>query len=590
MKKKLYIVFALLVCVSMLLAACGTTQVATQEAPTAQQPAATEAPVVTEAQAPEQPTVAPAVTEAPPPTGAPVEKTKLVYAINTEPETYFPGYESSALASYGFELVFNNLVTKDLKGNYVGDLAESWEASKDQLTWTFHLVKNATWHDGKPFTAEDVRFTFELLADAKYTGTYYTMIESIVGAKDKHDGKADAVSGIKVIDDNTIAITTAEPNALVLDTMAGVMPILPAHVLKDIPVPDLPNSAFARKPIGTGPFMLREWKAEDSLVFDKNPNYFGSPATTDTFIWKIIPEPSAQITALLNHEVDLINVGADDFPQVENVQGVTTKTTPGSRFYLLNFHITDPKLADVRTRQAIAHAIDREAVLLGLFGGKGSVESCIFHPSLPEYDPNLKGYAYDVELAKKMLAEVGWVEQDKDGILEAKDVKGVQNGTKFSIELGTFSSPIYVKYNELIQQFLKAVGIDTTIKSMESDIFFGKYFISKGPWQMSGSAWSNLIGSPQQELLWNITCDSQSQYDYCNQELDKMIYANKSIFDVGERSKNFYAILDTMEKEAVYLAMVRPDDLYAYNAKLVIPDFQSAMDLYRSLPTWSWQK
>lgn len=574
---KLMIILGIIMILSLVMAAC--TPAAT-EAPQAEEPAAEE-PAAEEPSAEEPAAEEPAVEEPP-------EPTLLVYAIGAEPETYFPGYESTALASFGFELVFNNLTTKDLQGNNVGDLAESWEVSDDQLTWTFHLVDNANWHDGEPFTANDVLYTFELLADPAYTGTYYTMIESIAGAVEKHDGNADTISGVTVVDDYTITITTKEPNALMLDTMAGVMPMLPAHVLEDIPIPDLPNSDFARSPIGTGPYMLREWNTEESLIYDKNPQYFEGPANIDTFIWQIIPEPSAQITALLNGEVDFISVSADDFPQVENVEGITPKTTPGSRYYNLNFHITNPLLADVRTRQAIAHSIDREALLIGIFGGQGKVESSIFHPSLPEHNPNLTGYAYNPELAKEMLAEVGWTDTDGDGILEASGVEGVEDGTKFVLELGTMSSPIYVRYNEMLQQFLSDVGIDSTINAMELGIYFGEYFIMGGPWEFNGAGWVNLIGAPQQELLWNITCDSNSQYDYCNSELDEMIYANNSIFDPEERAANFYAIQEIMEDEVIYLATMRPLDLYAYDANLNIADYQSSMDLYRSLPDWSW--
>lgn len=579
---KFMIVVGIIMILSLVMAACSP---AATEAPQAEEPAAEE-PAAEEPAAEEPAAEEPAAEE--PAAEEPAEPTLLVYAIGAEPETYFPGYESTALASFGFELVFNNLTTKDLQGNNVGDLAESWEVSEDQLTWTFNLVENATWHDGEPFTAEDVLFTFELLADPAYTGTYYTMIESIAGAVEKHDGNADTIAGITVVDDYTITITTKQPNALMLDTMAGVMPMLPAHILQDIPIPDLASSDFSRNPIGTGPYMLREWNTEESLIFDKNPDYFEGPANIDTFIWQIIPEPSAQITALLNGEVDIISVNADDFPQVEGVDGITPLSTPGSRYYNLNFHITDPLLADVRTRQAIAHAIDREALLIGIFGGQGEVESCIFHPSLPEYNPDLTGYAYDVELAKEMLTEVGWSDTDGDGILEATGVAGVEDGTKFVLELGTMSSPIYVRYNEMLQQFLKDVGIDSTINSMELGIYFGEYFVMGGPWQFNGAGWVNLIGAPQQELLWNITCDSSSQYDYCNPELDEMVYANNSLFDPAERSANFHAILQIMQDEAIYLATMRPLDLYAYDSNLSIADFKSSMDLYRSLPDWNW--
>ena len=105
---------------------------------------------------------------------------------------------------------------------------------------------------------------------------------------------------------------------------------------------------------------------------------------------------------------------------------------------------------------------------------------------------------------------------------------------------------------------------------------------------MVGGGWSNLIGTPQQELLWNIVCDSQSQYDYCNEELDALIYANNSIFDEAERVANFGEILKIMERDVIYIATVRANDLYAFSANLNLADFQSAMDLYRSIPTWSW--
>jgi peptide/nickel transport system substrate-binding protein len=573
MKRKGYIVFVLLMAVAMLVSGCATTPSATPAA------AQTQAPAATEAVAPVQ-TVAAATT-------APVaaKPTKMVMGIITEPETYFPGYETSALASYGFELVFNELTTYDLQGKIIGDLAKSWEISSDQLTWTFHLVPGVKWQDGQPFSAKDVQFTLEMLADSKYTGTYYSMIASIVGAKDKHDGKATSVSGINVVDDNTITITTDQPNALFLQTMASVMPILPQHVLKDIAVADLANSAFARAPIGTGPFILKEWKAGESLSYVKNPDYFQGAPKIDQFIWQIIPEPTAQITALVNGEIDYLDgISADNFPQLKTESKLATGSFPGSRVTTLNFHSTDPLLADVRVRQAIAHSLDREAMLTALGGGMGKVENSLFHPSLPEHDANLQGYSYDVAAAKELLKEAGWTDQNGDGFLEAKGVKNIKDGTKFSIELGFPTQPLYVQLNELIQQDLKAIGIDSKLNSQDSNLFWSKYYIPGGPWQLAGLGWSNLIGSPQQELLWNLTCDSQSYFDYCNKELDALVAKNNSIFDDQARVQNFAAIQELIQKEAVYLPLLRLDGLFAYNKNLVLTPFQSTIDFYRSMP------
>jgi peptide/nickel transport system substrate-binding protein len=511
--------------------------------------------------------------------------------INTEPETYFPGFETSALASYGFQLVFDQLTTYDLHGKIVGDLAKSWKLSDDQLTWTFNLEPNVKWQDGQPFTAKDVQFTLEILADPAYTGTYYSMISGVTGAKDKHDGKATSIKGINVIDDNTIAITSDQPNALFLETMASVMPILPEHLLKDIAVADLGTSSFARAPVGTGPYKLTSWKSNASLIFTKNPDYFRGAPKIDTFIWQVIPDPSAQITALLNGEINLLyEVPADNFSQLKNAPNLQTLQVPGSRFYSLNFHITDPLLADVRVRQAIAHSVDRAALLNGISGGLGKVENSIFHPSLPEYDSNLTGYSYDVGLAKKMLNDVGWSDQNGDGTLEAKGVKGVADGTKFTLELGVQTSPIYVNINSILQQDLKAIGIDATIKSMDSTTFYSTYYTSKGPWQLLGLGWSNLIGSPQQELLWNLTCDSQSYFDYCNPTLDQMVAKNNTLFDEQQRVQNFYSIQELIQNEAVYLSLFRPDNLIVFSKGLVVPAVQSTIDIYRNLPDFYWSK
>jgi peptide/nickel transport system substrate-binding protein len=572
MKNKSYLAIMLLVVTSLVMAGCATT--ASPTPPAAASTAASVASPVPATQAA---------------AASSNKNTQFIMGLLAEPETYFPGFESSALASYCFQLVFNELVTTDPEGKIVSDLAQSWDLSADQLTWTFHLVPNVKWQDGQPFSAKDVQFTIEMLADPKYTGTYYSMIAPIVGAEDKHDGKATSISGINVIDDNTIAFTTVAPNSLLLQTMASVMPILPEHILKGIAVADLANSPFSRAPIGTGPYALKEWKSQASLTFTANPDYFKGAPKINTVILDIIPEPSAEITALLNGEINFIyGISADNFPQLKSSSVVETLQIPGNAFYSLNYHITDPLLADVRVRQAIAHSIDKKALLDGVSGGLGKVENSIFFPTLPEYDPNLTGYTYDVNMAKDLLKQAGWTNQDANGILEAKGVAGVADGTKFTIELGTRTTAPYVQFNQILQQDLKAIGIDATIKSMDTNTYWSTYYVSKGPWQLTGTGWSNLIGSPQQELLWNLTCDSQSQFDYCNKDFDQLVAKNNSIFDDTQRAQNFYTIEQMIEQQALYVPLFRPDNLIAYTKGLVMPKVNSTFDIYRNISNFSW--
>ena len=176
------------------------------------------------------------------------------------------------------------------------DLAETWEFSDDQRTWTFYLRHDVVWHDGEPFTAVDVKYTFEISADPDFTG--WTINRNILGADAKRAGEADEVAGVQVVDDHTVTITTTEPNALVLEVI-GTRDILPAHILQDIPVADLPSSSQSTLPIGTGPYRLVEWRSDEILSFEAFPDYFGETANIRNLVWKVVPETSTHYTELV---------------------------------------------------------------------------------------------------------------------------------------------------------------------------------------------------------------------------------------------------------------------------------------------------
>lgn len=579
MFKKLSVLLALLVAVSLLLVACGApTTEATEEAPAASQ--AQEQPAATEAQA------EPAATE------APVESERpLILPLGADVDTMFPDYSSTALGSSLATLVFSSLTTVDLSGNVAPDLAASWEVSDDQLTWTFHLVENAVWQDGEPVTAEDVKFTYEKIADPAYAGGMYSNITSIAGVVEKHDGAASEISGIQVIDEHTISFTTVEPDALVTDTFASPnIVIVPVHILGSIPVADLGSSDFSRMPVGSGPYKLVDWKAEESMTFERNDDYYGTLPKIRQIIMPVIPEPSAQITALLNGEIDILtNISADDYETVKATAGLLVKEFPGSQYQNIYVNLNVPILKDVRVRQAIAYAINRQSMLDGLCGGRGIIENNIFHPSLPEYNPNIASFDYSVEMAQQLLAEAGWTDQDGDGILEAQGVEGVEDGTKLQITLDSTTTPFYVQENEIIQQDLKAVGIDSTITQTEFGTFFSEVWIAGGPWQVTGMGWYNLIGSPQMELGWNFMCPAEvNSFGYCNPDLDVMINNNKTLFDQDERVANFYAIQDIIHEAAVVIPLIRCNATVAYNEALQVADFQTGIDLWRSIPQWNW--
>lgn len=576
-KSKRFVLFALSLIVMMLITSCQPQATQVVPPPTAVPPTGVVPPSGATTAAP---TTAPASQDKP-----------LIIPVGADVDTMFPDYSQTAFGGDLSALAYSSLTTVGLDAKIIPDLAKSWDISTDQLTWTFHLRKDAKWQDGQPVTAADVKFSYELRADPTYTGGMYSNITSIAGAIDKHDGKATEISGIKIIDDYTISFTTAAPDALVLDTFASSnMVVYPEHLLKDVAVADLASSDYARLPIGSGPYQLTDWKSKESMTFTANSNYYGTKPILKTIIFKIVPEPSAQITGLLNGEVNmLLSVSTDDLATVSGVSGITTKELADTQYLSLNLNLNDPLFKDVRTRQAMAYAIDRQALLDALYGGKGKIENSIFYPTLPEYNADIKGYDYDPAKAKQMLAEVGWTDPSGSGVLVAKNVAGVADGTKFEFTLLSTTTPFYAQENQVIQQQLLKVGIKTEISQQEFSTYFS-IVVAGGKWQGTGIGWYNLIGTPQMELGWNFMCPAeQNTYGYCDPALDAMINQNNLLFDVQKRIDNFKAIQVVIHDAAVVIPLIRGNSIMAYQDTIALPDFQTGIDAFRTMSSWYWK-
>jgi peptide/nickel transport system substrate-binding protein len=521
----------------------------------------------------------------------PVTGGTVVVAWSAQPDGLFGDYVATATASYANSVIYSSLVTKDKDGNSVGDLAESWDLSDDFLTWTFKLREGVKWHDGEEFTAEDVKFSYEFPADPEYLGGAFNTVAGLKGAMAKYEGEADEIEGIQVIDDYTISFTTEEPNALFLDTVAN-RAVVPAHVLADVPVAELAESSQMREPIGTGPYKMMEWKADESLTFEAHDEYFGGRACIDTYIWKVMPEMPTQVTELLAGGVDAVMViSADDFPTIQDNPDFQTVQVPGVAMTLSHFNHRKPIFQDVRTRQAMAYAVDKEAMLGALANGLGTVITSPIHPAYAEYNADLEGYPYDPEKAKALLAEVGWSDDDGDGILEARGVEGVEDGTPFSFPMGTLTIRRYKPQSLVVQEYLKDVGIDAQVEEVDFNIYWSEYQTADNPnWWVAGSGWFNLLFHPQTELEWNyLSTGANTTTDgFAIEELDELITKAPTIFDPDERREIYLRIQEIIEQEALVLFWTRDDTLAGFAKDLVLPEFSSLNDMFLSIPEWYW--
>jgi peptide/nickel transport system substrate-binding protein len=323
----------------------------------------------------------------------------LVIAIDGDPPTVNPDVTTSVPDVSVGSLVYDALTRLDENFQVVPHLASSWTVSPDQLTYTFNLV-TATWHDGKPLTSRDVKFTLETVA-AKY------------GAK--FAAAAAHIDTIATPDDRTVVVTLKSPFGPFLFSVSGYTnaAIMPEHIYAGRDV--LTNPATLANPIGTGPFMLKEWVRGQTITLVRNPNYWkpGLPYL-DQIVFRMIPDTASRILALKAGEVDYIYFyyfSASQYPQVANDPNLQFRERGAPEDHLILFNVRRPPFDDVRVRQALFTAIDREFIKKAVFQNLGTVMQSAINSHLAwAHNPEVnlgQIYPYDPDKAATMLDAAG---------------------------------------------------------------------------------------------------------------------------------------------------------------------------------------
>jgi len=277
-------------------------------------------------------------------------------------------------------LVFNGLIKYDKDVHIVGDLAESWEISRDGLVITFHLRKGVRWHDGKPFTAHDVLYTYQVTVDPK-TPTAYA-------------GDFLKVKKAEVLDDHTFRATYDRPFAPAL--MSWSVGILPRHLLEGR---DITTSPLGRHPIGTGPYRFKEWVAGQKIVLVSNPDYFEGRPYIDGYILRIIPDTATMFLELRANGID--RMGLTPLQYTRQTENNLFRENYRKYRYLsfaytyMGYNLKNPLFADKRVRQALAHAVNREEIIDGVLLGLGKPANGPYKPGTWAHNPNVRTYSHD---------------------------------------------------------------------------------------------------------------------------------------------------------------------------------------------------
>lgn len=361
-------------------------------------------------------------------------------------------------------VIFESLVNLSPEMEFEGLLAKSWEVSEDSKSVVFHLREGVKWHDGEPFTADDVKFTYEFIADPEYTGVQSSQISEIKGVKERKEGTATELEGVEVIDPYTIRITTGEVYAPFLANISSSIAIIPKHIWSKVAMADVDSATeLLRNPIGTGPFKMSEFVPDRYTIVEKNTDYWNGEAKLDKIVFQVV-NPETVLAQMLNDELDYLEIHTIDPDDIKMYKdaGFTFEEVQTTSYQMMVPNNQDPIINNKWLRQALTYAIDRQGIVDTILHGFGNVGTQIYPPHFWAYpgDSEINMYEYNPEEAIKLLTEkLGWEYKNNKMLMAGKPVKFkliYPSGNK-AREL---SAPI-------IQENLKKIGIEMDIEMME---------------------------------------------------------------------------------------------------------------------------
>ena len=460
----------------------------------------------------------------------------LVDALSGEPSGLIAMMAGESSASAIASNIFNSLLKYDKNLELTGELAQSWDVSSDQKTITFHLKPNLKWADGQPLTSEDVLFTWKTVTDDKTRSPY--------GADYKLVKRAEAP------DSNTFKVTYAQPYAPALDSWSGLH-ILPKHLLKD---QDINNTPFSRNPVGSHYYQLDQWKKGESLSLKRNPNATQGQAKIDHLVSRIIPDRAAQFLELMADNIDSMSLNSIQYARIfPSRPDLTAKIAQykelGNSYTYLGFNLKRKPFDDLRVRQAINYAIDKQEIIDGVLLGLGLPVASPYKPGTRWSNPKLQPYPYDPHKAIALLKEAGFEDHDHDGILD-------RNGQPLSFEILTNQNKEREMSAVLVQRRLKEIGIDVKIRVVEWATFISR-FIKTGDFNVVLLGWG-LGLEPDQFNIWHSSQQAPGQFNfigYNNPKVDKLLEAGRLELNPDKRMKIYHDFSEILLEDSpvVYL-------------------------------------
>ena len=529
------------VVLALLTAACGAaTPAPATQAPAAEATEAVEEPEATEAPAAE-PTEAAEEPEATEVVEEPEETFEVVMGIAANVDRLHPNLTSLTTDWLVLEQIMDPLIVLGPDGTFQPWLATEWEVSDDGLVWTFKLRDDVTFHNGEPFNAEAVKYTFD---------------QAMTQEGSRQSNVINELESINVIDDYTVEMVTNRPNAIWLSQIAHVF-IMPPEYTEEVG-----HDGFTEAPVGTGAFTFVEWAKDDHVTVAKNPDWWNGEPQVDIVTFRTIPEASARVASLQAGETDIIEVVPfDSIPQIEEQEGLSVLDRGGAITYIGLDTLKGLPTEDVRVRQAINYAVDAEAIAEFILSGRAQAVPGGLWPVSPGWDPDLPFYN-DKEKAKELLAEAGY-----------------PDGFDIDFQIGQVQGMLQVKeVAQAVQAQLAEVGINANIIEMETGAMFDAYAASDldmyfFPWR----------SNPEAARHFNTLLHSTTRgYYYANaEEMDPLIDDFMTEMDPEARYESGRTLNEFVHEEAPWVFMYVQQEGFGVNTDRVQWDINpAAVDMF----------
>lgn len=482
----------------------------------------------------------------------PLEPSTLRAVFTSDPETLNPVLAADTTSNGVLDYVFANLVKRNPDTfEYEPQLAKKWTSSADHLKFTFTLRNDVKWHDGVPFNADDVIYSYKVIMDPKTEAAF-------------RRPQFQDVEKLEKLDDYTIRFTFKKPYFLAFSACASLT-IIPKHIYDN--GEDFNSHSYNRKPIGNGPYKFVTWDTNRKIVLERNEDYWDKKPAFKKIVFSIIQDQAVQLQAFKKGQLDYMTVRQIQWVKQTNTDKFNEQfdkyryLSPG--FSYIGWNGAKELFKDYHVRQALTMLVNRQKIMEKIIFGLGRVVESPFFVDGTQVNHNLKNYPFDPEQSKKLLKEAGWNDSDGDGILD-------KDGKKFEF---TFLYPSGSTTAERIVPILKEdfskAGIVMNIERIEWAVFLDR--LDKKEFDAVNLGWSTGYEDDPYEIWHSSQADQPKGFNFIsfkNSEADHLMEQARVEFDEARRNKMYGRLQEILNEQQPYTFLFANDALMVVSKRI----------------------